>query len=285
MTRDSLAVERRSREVTRVDARHARSWQLVSALRVDDFDQAQLGRADQIILDVEDAVDPAYKATAREQIRTWLQSGGAGWVRINDVTTPHWSEDVEAFAGLPGLTGVVLAKAEDPQSVSDSHQALRGLPVIPLIESAVGIERAPEIAIAEGSFRLAFGSGDYRKDTGTENHPLAMAYPRSRLVVGSRIGDLPGPIDGPTPNSTHAILREQATDGVALGMTGKLCLDMEQPAIINEMMAPSPSDVVWANDFLADFEANGRVIRDGSDKPRLGRAERIRERAMVFGIS
>jgi citrate lyase subunit beta/citryl-CoA lyase len=72
---------------------------------------------------------------------------------------------------------------------------------------------------------------------------------------------------------------------VALGMTGKLCLDLETPAVINESMAPSPSDVAWALDFLADFEAGGRVIRDGSDKPRLARAEKIRERAEVFRIS
>ena len=55
-------------------------------------------------------------------------------------------------------------------------------------------------------------------------------------------------------------------------MTGKLCLDFEQPAVINESFAPSPSDVAWAIDFFAEFEAAGSVIRDGSDKPRLARA-------------
>lgn len=285
MTSASLTPRRLERESARVDARHARSWQLVSALRVEEFDRAQLGRADQIILDLEDAVDPALKPAAREHVLAWLSAGGSGWVRINDVTTPDWQADLDAFAGTGGLKGVVLAKSEHPESVTATHQGLSGLPVIPLVESALGIESAAAIAQAEGAYRLAFGSGDYRKDTGTGNDRLAMAYPRSRLVVASRIGLLPGPVDGPTPGSTHAILREQTADGVTLGMTGKLCLDLDQPAIINETMAPSPADVAWACQFLKDFEANGRVIRDGSDKPRLGRAERIRERGVVFGIA
>jgi citrate lyase subunit beta/citryl-CoA lyase len=179
----------------------------------------------------------------------------------------------------------MLAKTEAAEQVTDTFQRLGGnVPVVTLIESALGIESAIEIARARGAYRIAFGSGDYRRDTGASNTPLAMAYPRTRLVLASRIGALPGPIDGPTVASTHPVLREQAADGVALGMTGKLCLDSEQPAVINESMSPSPADVAWALDFLAEFEANGRVIRDGSDKPRLARAETIRRRAELFHI-
>ena len=112
-----------------------------------------------------------------------------------------------------------------------------------------------------------------------------MAYPRSRLVVASRIGNLPGPIDGPTVGSAHPLLREQVGVSVTLGMTGKLCLDLEQPNIINEGMSPSPADVAWALKFLADFDRSGRVIRDGSDKPRLARAKTITSRAELFGVS
>ena len=113
---------------------------------------------------------------------------------------------------------------------------------------------------------------------------MAMAYPRSRLVVGSRVGNLPGPIDGPTVGTSHALLREQAELAVALGLTGKLCLDVDQLAVINETISPTKSDVVWATDFLNDFEERGRVIRDGSDLPRLGRAEKIKKLADALGI-
>jgi citrate lyase subunit beta/citryl-CoA lyase len=67
---------------------------------------------------------------------------------------------------------------------------------------------------------------------------------------------------------------------VSLGLTGKLCLHVEQPPVINQAL--SPSDTAWVENFLADFEARGRVVRDGSDLPRLGRAPKIAPLAEAF---
>ncbi|PWJ47220.1 citrate lyase subunit beta / citryl-CoA lyase [Quadrisphaera granulorum] len=273
-----------------VDAKIARSWLLVNAGRPETFEPAAASRADQIILDIEDAVDPAYKAEARRTVIDWLAtSGHSAWVRINDHTTTFWESDVrelsQAAAAGGGLAGVMLAKAEAPEHVTETFDRLGGsLPVIALVESALGIEESVRIARARGAFRLAFGSGDYRRDTGTAADDLAMAYPRSRLVVASRIGNLPGPIDGPTVGSSHAVLREQSALTVALGLTGKLCLQAEQVPVINEVISPTQSDIVWAQDFLADFEARGRVVRDGSDLPRLGRARKIMNLAAALGL-
>ena len=268
-----------------ISAEISRSWLLVAATKPDTFDSAEKSRADQIILDVEDAVDPKLKPTARGDVANWLSSGGSGWVRINDRLSDFWSDDVDALAGLPGLRGVMLAKAEAAEHVTETFDRLKGAtPVIALVESALGIEEAANIARARGAYRLAFGSGDYRRDTGTSADDLAMSYPRSRLVIASRVGNLPGPIDGPTVGSSHPVLREQGSMAVALGMTGKLCLDVEQLPIINEVISPTRSDVAWARDFLADFEARGRVIRDGSDLPRLGRAQKIDKLARAFGV-
>jgi citrate lyase subunit beta / citryl-CoA lyase len=264
----------------------ARSWLLVNGARPELFDTAHESRADQIVLDIEDAVDPGRKAEARTGVVEWLSSGEKkAWVRINDHSTPFWSDDVGELAGLPGLLGVMLAKAEAAEHVTETFDRLGGsTPVLALVESALGIEEAVNIAKARGAFRLAFGSGDYRRDTGTSADDLAMAFPRSRLVIASRIGNLPGPIDGPTVSSSHPILREQTAVTVSLGLTGKLCLDMEQLPVINEVISPAPSDVAWARDFLADFEARGKVIRDGSDLPRLGRARKIERLAHAFGV-
>jgi citrate lyase subunit beta / citryl-CoA lyase len=264
----------------------ARSWLLVNGGRTELFDPAHRSRADQIVLDIEDAVDPARKDEARAGVAEWLSAGDrAAWVRINDRSTEFWDDDVAKLAGLPGLLGVMLAKTEAAEHVTETFDRLGGAtPVLALVESALGIEEAVRIAQARGVFRLAFGSGDYRRDTGTSADDLAMAYPRSRLVVASRIGGLPGPIDGPTVSSSHPILREQTAVTVSLGLTGKLCLDPEQVPVINEVISPTPSDVAWARDFLADFEARGQVIRDGSDKPRLGRARKIERLAQIFGV-
>jgi len=268
-----------------IPAEISRSWLLVSGRRPEEFDAAAASRADQVVLDIEDAVDPKHKGTARDDVSAWLEGSGSAWVRINDRTSDFWSDDVDQLKGLPGLRGVMLAKTESAADVTETFDRLGGsTPVLALIESALGIEEAVSIARARGAFRLAFGSGDYRRDTGTSADDMAMAYPRSRLVVASRIGDLPGPIDGPTVSGSHPILREQAEVAVALGLTGKLCLEREQLPVINEAISPTQSDVTWARDFLADFEARGRVIRDGSDLPRLGRAQKIEKLAKAFGI-
>jgi citrate lyase subunit beta / citryl-CoA lyase len=268
-----------------VDPGIARSWLLVNGALTERFDEAYESRADQIVLDIEDAVDPARKAEARSAVAAWLSGEKKAWVRINDRSTPFWADDVAELAGLSGLAGVMLAKTEAAEHVTETFDRLGGnTPVLALVESALGIEEAVRIASARGAFRLAFGSGDYRRDTGTSADDLAMAYPRSRLVVASRVGGLPGPIDGPTVSTSHPVLREQSAVTVSLGLTGKLCLQMDQLPVINEVISPAPSDVAWARDFLADFDARGQVIRDGSDLPRLGRARKIERLATAFGV-
>ena len=271
-----------------VDADISRSWLLVNGARDHAaFDSALASRADQVILDIEDAVDPQAKPQARAAVVDYLGTARdrPAWVRINDHSTAFWADDVAALAGLPGLAGVVLAKTEDGSHVTETFDRLGGATrVLALVESALGIEESVPIARARGAFRLAFGSGDYRRDTGTAADDLAMAYPRSRLVVASRVGGLPGPIDGPTVGSSHGVLRDATQVTVSLGLTGKLCLQDDQLPVINEVISPTPSDVAWATDFLADFEARGQVVRDGSDLPRLGRARKIMTLATAFGV-
>ncbi|MGO1545289.1 MAG: HpcH/HpaI aldolase/citrate lyase family protein [Gulosibacter sp.] len=268
-----------------VPAEISRSWLLLSAREEERFDKARASRSDQLILDLEDGVDPSHKDSARESVLRWFGDGNDAWVRVNVHGTSFWKDDIELLRGKDGLAGVMLAKVERPEEVTETFERLGGkTPVIPLIESALGIESAVEIAQADGVFRLAFGSGDYRRDTGTAATDLAMSYPRSRLTVASAIAGLTGPIDGPTVSKSHPILRDQSETAVSLGLTGKLCLDTNQLSVINEMFSPPASDVGWAREFLAEFNERGRVVRDGSDLPRLHRAERIDGLARAFGI-
>jgi citrate lyase subunit beta/citryl-CoA lyase len=269
----------------------ARSWLLVAATRPETFDEAARSHADAIVLDVEDAVDASRKDSARDDVVRWLHGAGPdgrgnrAWVRINDATSEHWSPDLDGLRDAPGLQGVMLAKTELGGQVMDTFNRLGArVPVVALVESAVGIENATEIARAKGAFRLAFGSGDFRRDTGMSADREAMAYPRARLVISSRAGGLPGPIDGPTVGSSHPILREQSAITVSMGMTGKLCLQADQTPVVNEVISPTRTDVEWAYEFLEDFDARGRIVRDGSDLPRLGRARKIMQLAEAFGV-
>ncbi|MCZ4562886.1 aldolase/citrate lyase family protein [Rhodococcus sp. IEGM 1401] len=269
---------------SRVSSERSRSWMLVNGNRPDVFDDAARASADQIILDIEDAVDARFKPIARTHVTSWLDHNCA-WVRINDRLSEHWSDDVDQLRNSSGLSGVVLAKAEDSSQVTETFDRLGGsIPVIALIESAIGVEESTAIAAARGTFRLAFGSGDYRRDTGASAHDSAMSYPRNKLVVASRIGKLPGPIDGPTVSVEASEVEEQALLAVALGMTGKLCVGIDHLSTINTSMSPTSADLIWAAEFLADFESRGSVIRDGSDPPRLGRARALIEHARALGI-
>ncbi|MGO2110920.1 MAG: HpcH/HpaI aldolase/citrate lyase family protein [Pseudoclavibacter sp.] len=267
-----------------VPAEDARSWLLVPGTTPERFQAATESSADVVLIDIEDAVDATRKPQARQDALDFLETGSA-WVRINDCTTEYWGGDVDALADAKGLKGVMLAKAETPEQVVNTFQRLGGrTPVVPLVESALGLESVGSIAKAEGAFRLAFGSGDFRRDTGMWATREAMAYARSRLTVASRAAGLPGAIDGPTTDESLRTLREQSEWTLEHGMTGKLALRIEQCTAINEVICPQASDVQWAKAFLDEFEAAGGQIRDGSDPPRLGRARKILRLADAFGL-
>lgn len=266
----------------------ARSWLLVPA--VGDVEAAARSGCDALVLDLEDAVDGARKDEARAAAVAWLSeegrsSGGRAWVRVNGRGTQHWSRDVDALRDLPGLAGVVLSKTESGTQVTETADRLGGdARVVALVESALGVEEAVSIARARGCARLAFGSQDYRLDTATADTAVAMGYPRSRLVVASRIAGLPAPVDGPTTGGGRAALREACVAATELGLSGKLCLAPDEAGVVNEALSPTRTDVDWARAFLAGFEERGRVVRDSGDLPRLGRAERLERLARAYGV-
>src|SRR6478735_7443340 len=97
-----------------VDPAIARSWLLVPGTRSESFDDMAASRADAVVLDIEDAVDPSNKPQARQDVAEWLRGGGRAWVRINDAASPFWADDLAGLAGIPSLLGVMLAKTESP---------------------------------------------------------------------------------------------------------------------------------------------------------------------------
>ncbi|HEY5854163.1 MAG TPA: aldolase/citrate lyase family protein [Aldersonia sp.] len=269
------------RRSTTVAPEFARTWMLRAATRL----QPPHDRLapDALIVDLEDGVPAARKDEGRALAAEWFGSGGRAWVRINSVDSPFWSDDILAVGSWSGVEGVVLAKTESGEQAARTYHMLGDrLPVIALIESALGIENAVRIAQAHGVFRLAFGSGDYRRDTATAATDLAMAYPRSRLVTASRIAQLPGPIDGPTLGADLDRVRAHTLTAVELGLAGKLTLDPTQVPVINDAASPSVDDVVNARQLLRELDGGG--ITDGSQLPALGRSRRLVELADAYGI-
>ncbi|WP_336714014.1 HpcH/HpaI aldolase/citrate lyase family protein [Arthrobacter sp. USHLN218] len=274
----------RNRRAAALPAKLSRSWLLASAADEANFAPALASEADSVIFDMEDAVPAAGKAEARERVVEALSNGMTAWVRVNGMETDYWADDLAALSKAPGLRGVMLAMTERPEQVT--HTAMRlhaGTPVVALIESAVGIENATAIASAPGTFRLAFGVGDFRRDTGASDEPMALAYARSRLVIASRVGQLPGPIDGPSVGMLGDDLLEACKVTASMGMTGKLCLLLEAADTINKGLSPSESEIRWAHELLSAHAA-GAVVGDGSYLPRLARAEKISSLADSYGL-
>lgn len=268
----------------RVPADIARSWLLVPGTAPGLTSRARTSTADVVIVDLEDGVAPADKGRARRALVEAAESGARPWVRIADAASDDWRTDVALLRSHDDLiAGVVLAKVEAPEHVRRTMDALAGaLPIVALLESARGIEAALAIAETSGVTRLAFGSGDFRRDTGAADDPMALLYARSRLVSASRAAGLPGPVDGPTVSREHDALAAASEHAASLGMTGRLCLREAQAAAVNAAMSPSASELAWALEVLDALERHG--IRDGSDLPRIARARAICDAAATFGI-
>lgn len=274
----------RNERAANLPARLSRSWLLTSASNEESFEPNYESEADSIILDMEDAVPADRKEEARERVIQALNQGMRAWVRINDITTEFWEGDLAALSKAEGLRGIVLAKTEHPHDVTRTAMMSRaGTPIIALIESAVGIVNAVDIARAPGTFRLAFGMGDYRKDTGISDDPMALAYARSALVVASRVGELPGPIDGPANGVDDKGLMDACRVTASMGMTGKLTLNPAQTDTINRGLAPSEEEISWAREML-EREEGGAVPKDGSYLPRLARARKVSGLAQTYGM-
>lgn len=264
----------------------ARSWLLVNASYPDRYDPAVASEADVVLLDIEDAVAPGGKGAARANVCDWLSSeDNHAWVRVNGFGTEWWENDLKALAQVPGLDGIMLAMVESPEHVLRASQMLPGKPIVALVESARGVQQLPAIAECRNTFRLAFGLGDYRRDTGFDDDPLTLAHTRSQFTIASRAGNLPGPIDGPAVGALGAELAESAGVTTQFGMTGKICLMPEQAATVNEILSPSLPERMWALDFLKEFEEQGGEIRNGSDLPRLARARKVLDLSRKFGLS
>lgn len=269
-------------------SRDSVTWLFVSGRRSDRFDRAAGSGADEIILDLEDAVSPDAKGAARDSVTSWLDGTGTGWVRINGAGTAWHAKDLEAVGGCSGLRGVVVPKAEDPSSITALRTRLpSGVGVIALVESALGIDQATELARSGAVDRLAFGSIDFALDIGAEETDEPLLLARSTLVMASRLGALFPPLDGVTLSTQDdAASRSAAVRARALGFGGKLCVHPRQLGPVTEGFRPTAAQLDWAARVLeaaaGDRELDACIV-DGQmvDRPVLARAQVIVARGGV----
>ena len=293
----------------------AQTLLFVPATRPDRFAKALASGAHAVIIDLEDAVAPEDKATARDSVAAWLSEGewtGAGSdtavvVRINSADTEWFAPDVSALAAVASRLstvaaersghyaqcpfGVMIPKCESEDPVHEIRQRFTQHGVaapyfIGLLETPRGIVAAESLARAHSVHRFAFGNYDLGLEldaiVGPEETELLHA--RSRVVMAARAFGMPGPIDGPCADiSTDGATEASAQRGRALGFAGKLAIHPRQLAAIDAEFGDSAEDVTWARRVVDAAEAAGgaAVNVDGAmvDAPVLKRAQRIVARA------
>ena len=256
-----------------------RSLLFVPGSRPERFDKALAAGADAVIVDLEDAVAPADKLSARDAVRAWLRPEHAVIVRINAVDTPWFTDDITLCA-LPGVAAVMLPKAERAETMATLLKA-GAKRVLPLIESAAGFAALASLAAAPGVQRLVFGSIDLQLDLGMRDaHEDELLFFRSQIVLASRLAGLAAPIDGVSTAIDDAqALHTDVQRARRLGFGGKLCIHPKQVAGVHRGFAPSADELAWAQRVLAASAAAGgaaiAVAGKMVDKPVLLRAERL----------
>lgn len=229
-------------------------------------DKALDSAADAVVIDLEDGVAATDKARARQVAAEAIagRPGRAVFVRVNATSTDLAVEDIEAVAGT-GVHGVRVPKVGGPDQIRtvaawlEGAGAPAGTGIVPLIESALGVERCWEIASASTRIAgLAVGEADLRADLGVTSEE-ALLYARSRCVTAARaaghvcvqsvytnVRDLPG-------------LRASTEQGRAMGFVGRSAIHPAQVEVIHEALAPSEEEVSAAQELLGAYRSDGAV--------------------------
>lgn len=264
--------------------------------------------ADCIILDLEDAVSPDEKDSARLLVRSAMKNMGFRGVeitvRINSIDTEYWRDDLDAIIPLkpdfimPPKSGC----AEDIKKIDAYITGIEekcgmdkgGVKLIPLIETALGVENAFNIATASKRVAALFLGGEdltadlrcKRTKSGNE-----INYARTRLVCAARAAGI-DVYDTPFTdvNDDEGIIAD-AEYAKSLGFSGKAAIAPRHVRAINEVFSPSLKDIRYAQDVfeairLGKEQGKGAVSLRGKmiDKPIVERARQTLEAAKHLGL-
>lgn len=256
-----------------------RSYLFVPGNRPERFAKACAAGAGAVIIDLEDAVAADEKLAARAMVKAWLSAAQPVCIRINGADT-EWFRDDLALCALPGVTGVVLPKAERIEDIALAAAMSAGLAILPLIESAQGFAQVRALAHAPQVQRLLFGAIDFQLDLGIDGDDDALLAFRSQLVLESRLAGLDAPVDGVTVaiDDTEQLLADTAR-ARRLGFGAKLCIHPRQVSHVNQCFRPGAQEIAWARKVQAAASAaqGGAVAVDGKmvDRPVLRKAQQI----------
>ena len=264
--------------------------------------------SDAVIFDLEDAVSPAEKDAARILVRNTMRymdfRGCEIIVRINSIDTPYWKADIDAILPYrPAL--ILLPKTGTAQDIlaADAYmtevEAKLGFEnntvgLMPLIETALGVENAFAISTASSRVRALFlGAEDLTADLRCKRtkEGREIEYARTRLVMAARAAGI-DVYDTPFTdvNDDEGIVVD-ATLAKALGFSGKASISPRHVEVINQVFSPSQADIDYAYEVmdaiaLAKAQGKGAISLKGKmiDAPIVTRAEQTIAMATALGL-
>ena len=254
------------------------------------LEKARTLPADGIILDLEDAVAPDAKASARDAIAQAVTAGGFGQreviIRINALDSPWWIDDV-TMAGKVKPDGILVPKVSsvaDLAAIADrlgDINADMSIKVWAMIETSGAILHAEQLAASskDSEMRLAgfvFGPNDIARETRIRMMPgrAAMLPMITHCILAARLYGLEM-LDGPFGGIGDAAgFREEATQGRDIGFDGKTLIHPGQIDACNEIFTPPPEEVAYARRVIAAFQqpenaSRGAIQMDGKMVERL----------------
>ncbi|EWC59617.1 Citrate lyase beta chain [Actinokineospora spheciospongiae] len=254
----------------------ARSYLYVPGHRPDRVPKAAASAADAVIIDLEDAVPVAAKATARAAAAAALRAGSGGtplWVRVNP-GADDLAADLAAVVG-PGLAGVWLPKAE-PAALARLDDLLTGLererglpggavPVVALVETAAGVLHAEEVCRAPRVVRLGIGEADLAGELRVRPDPdrTELHGVRLQVVLACAATGLPAPV-GPVETNVTDTDRLAHTTATLLrqGFRARTALHPRQVPVINAGFTATAEEVAAAEALLARVPADESTAVD-----------------------
>jgi len=263
---------------------------------------AGIHKPDGIILDLEDSVAPVKKSEARYLVRNALRQinfyGAERMVRINQL--PDGVNDLKYI--VPHNVNMILVpKTESASQIIQLEKEISAIKepdmniwLMPIIESALGVENAYEIAISSQNIAaMAIGLEDYTADLGTKRtiDATESLYARTRIVNACVAAGIQ-PIDSVFSDvGDEAGLIANVKNSKSLGFVGMGCIHPRQIKIINQNFAPDKDDISRAKKIVyafIDAEEKGLgVVSIGSkmiDPPVVKRAQRIIDLAISLGL-
>ena len=265
--------------------------------------------ADAVIFDLEDAVSPAEKDSARVLVRNTMKyldySGIETIVRINSIDTEYWKKDLDTV--MEQRPDIIMlpksGKASDVETASAYMSEVEkrlGLPdgtvkLMPLIETALGLQNAYEIASASPRVTAIFlGAEDLTADLRCKRtkEGREINYARSRMVACARAAGV-DVYDTPfTDVNDDEGIYTDAAYAKSLGFTGKASISPRHVEAINEVFSPSQKDIDYAYEVMdaiktAKEQGRGAIALHGKmiDAPIVARARQTIEAAEKLGLA